>query len=603
MNISLTRKLSLLSLLSAVPSTVLLHKVYATKSESIDFAELEIMGNRIQKPLEKVLKAAIDARNAQFRGIPAQDSIISIETGLMELMEIEKSVGDQLQFTEEGLSKRQRKGKNAANLLAKWAKIKSSKEDLWTDFIADIRTMITHAGDTSNLILDPDLDSYYLMDITLLALPQTQDHLQEVSAFIENQLSKKSWDINDKIQLAIYADRLQTSDLDRINASGATSINEDNNFYGQSENLKNRLEKSLTEHNQSMGKLLDLLKSLPNSENASSDLQAFRRQIDETTRLNFSLWNVAVEELDVLLMNRIKIIRAERTLSLVIGSIVVLCTIIVALLLGYNISKQLKKFTEEIKKSGKNLNTIGHEIYGASDTLSSSAQSVASSLQETAASIEELSSIEKVNADSAYRAVELSRKCLDGAAQAESEMQRLTSAMQSISESSKRIEDVIEVIEGIAFQTNLLALNAAVEAARAADQGKGFAVVAEAVRSLAQRASTSAKDIRKMIKVSSNSVVLGNSLTLSSSSILEQLVKDIKDIAHVNSDISTASQDQANRLNMINSAINQIDQSTQSNAATALQSAKASDGVKGQVDNLNSLVDWLETIVQGKKSA
>jgi methyl-accepting chemotaxis protein len=288
---------------------------------------------------------------------------------------------------------------------------------------------------------------------------------------------------------------------------------------------------------------------------------------------------------------------------LAIGSLVVAGTIVIALLLGLNVSRQLKRVTDEMKKSGKGLGDIGTDLNGASDDLSSAAQNIASSLEETAASLEELSAVENDNLHSADKAATISQKCLDGARKAEAEMQKLMSAMHSISESSKRIEEVVVVIEGIAFQTNLLALNAAVEAARAGEQGRGFSVVAEAVRGLAQKSSMSAKDISRMIKDSSTSVKAGGLLAQSSSDILGQLVADIKQIAAANDEISNASREQATRLNMIKEAVNQIDQSTQSNAATALQSARASEGVNSQVGNLNSMVEKLELIVEGSKSA
>jgi methyl-accepting chemotaxis protein len=603
MTISLIKKLAFLSIISAFPSSFLLYKVHAVRTESISFSEMEMLGNTMQRSLEKILHAAIRIRIARIQGLKSEAAERDMEQNLKELLEIEKQVGNSLQFTQEGLGKRNRQGKNAENLRAQWQSLQKADGDQWSEFIRDLRTMITHAGDTSNLILDPDLDSYYLMDITLLALPQTQDDLQQLAYWLEGMFRKESWGLDERISLAVQIDRLQTAGLDRINASGATSINEDPNFYGVSPGLKESFGQALAVHDEAMKKLIESLKNLEKNGTSAQGLTEFRSNFEATIKQNFALWEVAAGELDKLLTTRIDTIKQERSLSLAIGSLVVAGTIVIALLLGLNVSRQLKRVTDEMKKSGKGLGDIGTDLNGASDDLSSAAQNIASSLEETAASLEELSAVENDNLHSADKAATISQKCLDGARKAEAEMQKLMSAMHSISESSKRIEEVVVVIEGIAFQTNLLALNAAVEAARAGEQGKGFSVVAEAVRGLAQKSSMSAKDISRMIKDSSTSVKAGGLLAQSSSDILGQLVADINQIAAANDEISNASREQATRLNMIKEAVNQIDQSTQSNAATALQSARASEGVNSQVGNLNSMVEKLELIVEGSKSA
>jgi len=182
-------------------------------------------------------------------------------------------------------------------------------------------------------------------------------------------------------------------------------------------------------------------------------------------------------------------------------------------------------------------------------------------------------------------------------------MNRLMNSMQDITSSSKQIEAVIKVIEDIAFQTNLLALNAAVEAARAGDQGRGFAVVAEAVRTLAQRSSTSAKDINRMIRDSGSKVQLGVIVAHSNVEILQSVVHAVKEISHLNNEISGACREQAGRLSLISQAMNQIDKSTQENALAAVQVAQASDGVTSQVKSLNHLVVWLKDRIEGKKAA
>ena len=158
-----------------------------------------------------------------------------------------------LEFTEPGLAKRKRSGFAAKDMKALWEQVKLSpdQDEKYVKLIQGIRTMISHLGDTSNLILDPDLDSYYLMDIVLLALPQTQDRLQNLAVY----LSKMKGEEKEKTQLAIEAAFLKESDLIRILADAQTSINEDDNFYGKSESLQKNLLAALTPYQQSVEKI------------------------------------------------------------------------------------------------------------------------------------------------------------------------------------------------------------------------------------------------------------------------------------------------------------------------------------------------------------
>lgn len=617
--LSFTYKLLLLSTLSVVPAGVLLQQVYSSKSEAIDFASQEKKGNQFQRPLESILKAAIQSRlvdqRAQLDGVSADTSLTEInrnmDLAMTELLNAEAAVGEDLQFTEEGLSKRKRQGLTGLNLQRKWADISKQMQasdrptlsELFPAFFADIRNMITHAGDTSNLILDPDLDSYYLMDVTLMALPQTQDHLQEMAVMVEALLKSENWSLDDRIRVAVFADRLRISDLDRINASAQTALNEDANFYGLSPTLADKMNPSLLRHTEAMNQLLESLNFIQQGEQQKVETRKFRQQFDAVLEANFELWQIAVDELDILLTKRIASISSKRTEALWIGMSVLFLTVLISIFIGRRVSRELADFTGKMHASGKTLEQIGGEVLHASESLSSTTQNVASSLQETAASIEELTSIEKINAERAVRASSLSQSCQESFTQGEVAMNRLMQSMHDITSSSKQIEAVIKVIEDIAFQTNLLALNAAVEAARAGEQGKGFAVVAEAVRNLAQRSATSAKDINHMIRASVANVQSGSSMAQSNVETLQKVVADIKEIASLNRDISTACRDQAERLSLVSKAVNQIDQSTQQNAVAAVQVAEASDGVATQVKGLNELVVWLNEMIDGHKAA
>ena len=183
--------------------------------------------------------------------------------------------------------------------------------------------------------------------------------------------------------------------------------------------------------------------------------------------------------------------------------------------------------------------------------------------------------------------------------QGEREIRNLIESMKDISQSSKKIEEIINVIDDIAFQTNLLALNAAVEAARAGEQGKGFAVVAEAVRGLAQRSASAAKDITALIQDSVSKIDRGSKIVDNSGNALKTIVTSVKKVSDLNNEIATASAEQANGISQISKAMNALDTSTQQNAAASEEVAATSEEMSSQAESLRNLVANLSLIVNG----
>ncbi len=268
-------------------------------------------------------------------------------------------------------------------------------------------------------------------------------------------------------------------------------------------------------------------------------------------------------------------------------------------LISFNLSKKLTHITEKISSSSYQVNTASNHLSSASQQLSNGASNSASSLEETVASIEELSSMVKLNANHAKEAAALSVLSSKSADEGEIEIKRLIQSMEDIAKSSKQIEEIINVIDDIAFQTNLLALNAAVEAARAGEQGRGFAVVADAVRNLAQRSATAAKDINNLIRNSVQKSEQGSKIAEQSGVVLKNIVSSIKKISELNEEISSASQQQAEGIEQINIAMTQLDTSTQNNANSAEEVASSSTELSSQAEALQSMVSELENIIGG----
>lgn len=284
-------------------------------------------------------------------------------------------------------------------------------------------------------------------------------------------------------------------------------------------------------------------------------------------------------------------------LGLSLASVIAL--FVIMLTIASKLSKNLASITASLGEAGNQVGASSQQLSEASQQVSAGATEGASALQETVASVEELSSMVKLNADNAKQAASLSSSGSKAAEEGEGEIRNLIASMNDISESSRKIEEIINVIDDIAFQTNLLALNAAVEAARAGEQGKGFAVVAEAVRGLAQRSASAAKEITTLIKDSVSKTERGSKIADTSGTVLKNIVTSIKKVSDLNSEIAAASSEQANGINQISKAMNEIDSTTQQNASASEEVASASTELSTQAELLQQLVGEMTTIIEG----
>ncbi|MCR8958384.1 methyl-accepting chemotaxis protein [Variovorax sp. S2] len=243
-----------------------------------------------------------------------------------------------------------------------------------------------------------------------------------------------------------------------------------------------------------------------------------------------------------------------------------------------------------IKASTDSIVVASGQITAGNHDLSSRTEQQASSLEETAASMEELTSTVKQNADNAKQANQLALSASEVAVKGGGVVNQVVDTMASINASSKKIVDIIGVIDGIAFQTNILALNAAVEAARAGEQGRGFAVVASEVRNLAQRSSAAAREIKGLIEDSVSKVDVGSALVGEAGKTMEEIVGSVKRVTDIVGEITAASHEQAQGIEQVNQAVAQMDQVTQQNAALIQEAAAAAQSLQEQAGNLSQVV-------------
>lgn len=253
-----------------------------------------------------------------------------------------------------------------------------------------------------------------------------------------------------------------------------------------------------------------------------------------------------------------------------------------------NMNDGLLKIVNEVRSGTDTIVSASTDIANGNLDLSSRTEMQASSLEETASSMEELTSTMKQNSDNARQANQLAHAASEVAIKGGAVVAQVVNTMGSINESSKKIVDIIAVIDGIAFQTNILALNAAVEAARAGEQGRGFAVVASEVRNLAQRSASAAKEIKALIADSVGKVEEGSQLVDQAGATMNEIVQRVKHVTDIMGEINNASNEQSSGIDQINQAVIQMDDVTQKNAALVEEAAAAA---KSMQDQANSLLD------------
>ena len=250
----------------------------------------------------------------------------------------------------------------------------------------------------------------------------------------------------------------------------------------------------------------------------------------------------------------------------------------------------LKRIVGEVRMGVDAISSATGDIASGNADLSSRTESQASNLEETASAMEQITSTVQQNADNAKRASDMAGDAAGVAAKGGAVVAQVVQTMGAINDGSRRIVDIISVIDGIAFQTNILALNAAVEAARAGEQGRGFAVVASEVRNLAQRSAGAAKEIKQLISESVEQVHSGHALVGQAGQSMQEIVASVQHVATIIAEIVIASREQASGINQVNDAVTQLDETTQQNSALVEQAAAAAESLDEQVQKLKSTV-------------
>jgi len=263
----------------------------------------------------------------------------------------------------------------------------------------------------------------------------------------------------------------------------------------------------------------------------------------------------------------------------------------------------LHSMVSQVRSSTDSISTASTQIASGNQDLSTRTEQTASNLQEAASSMEELTGTVKQSADSARQANQLAASAANVAARGGDVVSKVVSTMDDINNSSKKIADIIGVIDGIAFQTNILALNAAVEAARAGEQGRGFAVVAGEVRSLAQRSAQAAKEIKELIGASVEKVDSGSKLVADAGKTMQEIVSSVQRVTDIIGEITAAAAEQSDGIGQVSTSVSELDRMTQQNAALVEESAAAAESLREQALRLTQVVGTFRIDAHSSQSA
>jgi methyl-accepting chemotaxis protein len=596
--VRIAKRLQLVSLAFTLPMVVMIYMIVSTINKDITFSQLELEGDAYQRPLEVLLDAV-----SEHRLLGNTDSVAKADKAFSELVAVNARIGEDLQFTKDGLAARKREHVQIDTVRREWDAARTmsgaASADAHTHLTGDLRTMITHVGDTSNLILDPDLDSFYTMDATLVALPQTQDRIASIVAQAQGFVARHDITDAERTQMAIAAAVLKESDADRIAADVETALNEDKNFQGVSPTLQAKLPPAADAYAKAAGALLAAITKAAQPKSGVAEAQAVVDAGRAARQASFDAWNVAQGELDLLLNTRVDDRKHTRLEMLILSLLAWLGAQTVVVLLGRSITGPLKTISTDLMVSAREVAASAGQSSTSAQSLSQGATEQAASLEETSASMEEMASMTRKNAESSQTAAHLMVDVDARVQESNRALGDMVTSMASIQESSLRVAKIIRTIDEIAFQTNILALNAAVEAARAGEAGMGFAVVADEVRNLAQRSAQAARDTASLIEESIEKAQSGNAKVGQVAASISAITESVTQVKGLVEEVSVASRQQSQGLDQVSQAIAQMETVTQTTAATAEESAASGEELNAQAEVSMSIVGRLDLLVVG----
>jgi methyl-accepting chemotaxis protein len=568
----------------------------------IDFATQELLGNQVQRSLQAVTRSAGQAQIAAASGQKPDGS--AIERDLRALQPVLAGPeGLALGFDPAGLKARGRESLAFDQVLQRWKTATSAGIDpaATTTLLADIRGLITHGGDTSNLILDPDLDSYYLMDVTLIALPDTLDRVARLAVDFGPVLRDGKVDETVRRNAFAQATFLREALIARVDGDVRTTLIEDQNFYGTLPSLAERLKPAHERWQKAINAFADQLDGVAagDAKVTADTLTAAAHAAHEESS---AFWEVGATQLDALLNARIEAKSTERLSGLAGLAALIVIASAVTWWMARDLNVQLASLCHDLTDGAEDLRRLAGSVDEASEKMATDSSKQAATLEEISATLEEMSGMARANSESARRTKDLANLMLQSASSGSGHIEELSRAMEALQSSSTNISKIVKTIDEIAFQTNILALNAAVEAARAGEAGAGFAVVADEVRNLAQRAAVAARETTTGIDESIARSRHGAEISAQVTSSFRDITGKSREVTDLVTQIAQASAEQDQGMRQVTTAVTELDKVTQNTAAHAEESASSSTELVSHAVDFEKAVDRLASVVERRSS-
>lgn len=467
----------------------------------------------------------------------------------------------------------------------KWSDIKTAITNNSTgDAITQTFSLIDWITNKSNLMLDPDIDTYYLMDSFCVRYSNIIEKIYTIKNIGDDKIQNKAYSQYDLIKFVSLLD--EWNEIIKGNISMITNYNP---------KTKSGLEDGFNQSYNANKKFINLTNKLISG--AKIPLSVYYATANEAINANRQADEQHAKELYKLIDIRVHKYSDQEPISVAI-------TVIALLLLAYLCTGFYLSLVESVNVISNNLSDVAEEVEATSSQLAHTSQVLAegnmeqsAAIQETASTLEESSSMVNQNTDNTKMAAGLARKAKEATNKGSNDISELLSSMTELKNSSDEIAKIIKVIDEIAFQTNILSLNAAVEAARAGEAGKGFAVVAEEVRNLAQRSAQAAKDTTIIIESNILLSEKGVNASQRTSESLQEISEGVQKVSEIIDEVAVATEEQNQGIHQINSAMSQMSVVTQNNATIADGNASAINTLSEQVNKMKTVVDSLVTLM------